>query len=128
MAYKCRIKRKDMGSAPSGADLMLFATKKILPSLIKIYNNKNYYNDGIISPTKIKKAVISFFKSLGKDYYPAEYEYIEQAVNQLLQLPKMAFFKNIVDLYLYILYNKNITNYMITFLHYELQINLKLIL
>jgi hypothetical protein len=96
MAYKCRIKRKDMGSAPSGADLMLFATKKILPSLIKIYNNKNYYNDGIISPTKVKKAVISFFKSLGKDYYPAEYEYIEQAVNQLLQLPKMAFFKNIL--------------------------------
>lgn len=96
MAHKCRIPRKDGGSAPSRADLQAFAVKDILPKLVKIYNNKDYYNSGIISPTKIKKAVISVFKSMGDKYYPSEYQYIEQAVDTLWDNPKMAFLKSIL--------------------------------
>lgn len=96
MAHKCRIPRKDGGSAPSRADLQTFALKDILPKLVKIYNNKEYYNSGIISPTKIKKAVISVFKSMGDKYYPSEYKYIEQAVDTLWDNPKMAFLKSIL--------------------------------
>lgn len=96
MAHKCRIPRKNGGSAPSRADLQTFARTTILPSLIKIYNNKSYYNADVISPTKIKKAVISFFQSMGKKYYPSEYRYIEQALDTLWDYPKMAFLKSIL--------------------------------
>ena len=60
MANKCRINRSNGKSAPDRADLLKFANDAIIPSLKAIYNNTNYYNNGKISPRKMRTATIEF--------------------------------------------------------------------
>lgn len=96
MANNCRIPRKDVKSAPTRADLIAFAKENLIPELKAIYNNPNYYTDGVINPTKIKQAVTAHLQSLGRKYVPDDYQYIEEAVNILTESPAFKFIKNIL--------------------------------
>ena len=87
MADKCRINRSNGKSAPDGADLRKFADDAIIPSLIAIRNNKDYYNNGRLSPQKMRTATIAFLQTLGESYTVADHKYIVQALEDVLKRP-----------------------------------------
>lgn len=87
MADKCRINRSNGKSAPDGADLRKFADDAIIPSLIAIRNNKDYYNNGRLSPQKMRTATIAFLQTLGESYAVADHKYIVQALEDVLKRP-----------------------------------------
>ena len=96
MANDCRIKREDIRSAPTRADLMAFAKTNLIPQFKAIYNNREYYTDGVINPTKIKQAVIAHLQSLGRKYVLDDYQYIEEAINILTESAAFKFVKSML--------------------------------
>ena len=96
MANKCRINRSNGKSAPDRADLLKFATDAIIPSLRAIYNNTNYYNNGKISPQKMRTATIEFLQTLGNSYVMSDHKYIVEALEEVLNRPLYKLLKQII--------------------------------
>ena len=96
MANKCSIPRKNPNSAPNEAELLEFAETMIIPSLMSIIDNGDYYNGDVLSPTKSRRALVAMMKSLGNEYTPTDHKYIAQALELALQNPFYSFFKNLL--------------------------------
>ena len=96
MVHKCSIPRKDVNSAPTQAELTNFSNQVLLPALASINNNPDYYIDGVISPTKARKATIKLLQGLGDTYVQSDHEYIAQALEQVASLPYLSFFSKVI--------------------------------
>ena len=96
MENKCNIPRKDINSAPTQAELMNFADEVIMPYLLEIFDNDDYYYNDVLSPTKVKLSVISFLQSLGNTHTPSDHKYIAQAMSLALEDPAYKFLKQLI--------------------------------
>lgn len=96
MGNKCKIPRKNINSAPSQAELMNFADEVIMPYLLEIFDNDDYYYNDVLSPTKVKLSVISFLQSLGNTHTPSDHKYIAQAMSLALEDPAYQFLKQLI--------------------------------
>ena len=96
MANKCRIPRSDVKSAPTGADLQNFALNSIMPSLMEIASNQDYYKKGVLRPEPIKRATVALLQSLGQSYYADEHQYIAEALKLALESRAFRTFKQLI--------------------------------
>lgn len=79
MVNKCSIPRANINSSPSEEELMDFAYNELIPFLATIFDSDAYYDNDVLSPTRMKQAVVAFIRSLGTSYATEDYKYISQA-------------------------------------------------
>lgn len=97
MASKCRIPRSNAESdILTDADLANFAMNSIMPSLMEISSNQDYYKQGVLRPDPIKRATVAFLQSLGQSYYADEHENIVKAIEMALSMRAFRTFKQII--------------------------------
>lgn len=85
--------------APSQEELKTFAENEILPKIVDISFNINYYKNNDFSTPNlelIRNATLEFINSLGRKYYTADYDNIQQAFNILINDPDFILFKNLL--------------------------------
>jgi hypothetical protein len=75
---------------------MNFADEVIMPYLLEIFDNDDYYYNDVLSPTKVKLSVISFLQSLGNTHTPSDHKYIAQAMSLALEDPAYKFLKQLI--------------------------------
>ena len=81
MANKCSIPRKfqNRNSSPSPEELWSFAYDELIPFLVTIFNSDAYYDNDVLSPTRMKQAVVAFIGSVGASYATEDYKHIADA-------------------------------------------------
>jgi hypothetical protein len=96
MENKCGFPRKDVNSGPTIPELTAFASKFIVPALASIKSNKEYYVNGVISPTKARRATIQLLQGLGKTHVEEDHKYIAQAFEMITNNPMFSLFETII--------------------------------
>ena len=62
MVNKCSIPRANINSSPSEEELMAFAYNELIPFLATIFDSDAYYDNDVLSPTRMKQAVVAYIR------------------------------------------------------------------